>query len=184
MTEQQGKHAVPYQPSRLLKSSFEWASAAVLALVVLVLVFATALRMVNVDGRSMEPTLHNGDRLVISGLFYTPDYGDVVVLLRDNNTPLIKRVIGLPGDRIEIESDGTVKRNGHPLSEGYIRGPTNPEGMTSQDVPAGMIFVMGDNRVKGGSLDSRRLGCFAVEDVVGRVLLRLSPSFGTITNGE
>ena len=184
--KQSSDTAIEYEPSRLLASCFEWVSAAIVALVTLVLLFAFAFRMVNVDGTSMNPTLNHGERLLISGFCYTPDYGDVVVVLRENDTPLIKRVIGLTGDTISIDKEtGVVYRNGVALDESYVSGPTALEGMsTPVTVAEGELFVMGDNRVVGRSLDSRRLGCVSTDDVIGRVLMRIAPEFGLFTNGE
>lgn len=178
-----------YVPSKSLTGVFEWISAAIIAIIVVAVVFSAIFRTVNVDGDSMTHTLHNGDRLLISGLFYSPDYGDIVVVRRVNDTPLIKRVIGLPGDTIYVNpDDGIVYRNGNPLAEPYIR-PKSPECPTPAlktpeevVVKEGEVYVLGDNR--GGSLDSRLLGCQPIENVVGRVVVRLSPNFGKVTNGE
>lgn len=174
-----------YKPSRWLTATFEWVSAAIVALVTIVLVFAIFFRMVNVDGQSMEPNFHEGDRLLISGFAYTPEYGDIVIIRRENNTPLIKRVIGLPGDIIQIDNDkGVVIRNHEELSEPYIQpGITKltygATGVTVPlTVPEGHIYVLGDNR--GNSTDSRREGCYSMDQLVGRVLFRLTPEFGKV----
>ncbi len=178
-----------YTPNKLLTAVFEWISAAIVAIVVVAVIFSVFFRTVNVDGDSMNHTLHNGDRLLISGFFYTPDYGDIVVVRRVNDTPLIKRVIALPGDTVYINpNDGLVYRNGIPLDEPYIFPastdcPTPSKGTSTEVVvQEGEVYVLGDNR--GGSLDSRMLGCQPLENVVGRVILRLSPEFGKVSNGE
>lgn len=178
-----------YTPSKPLVAVFEWVSAAIVAIIVVAVIFSAFFRTVNVNGDSMIHTLHSGDRLLISGFFYTPDYGDIVVVRRDNDTPLIKRVIGLPGDTIYIsQEDGLVYRNGVALDEPYIlpaseECPTPPNRTPAEVVVQdGEVYVLGDNR--GGSLDSRMLGCQPMEYVVGRVVVRLSPEFGKVTNGE
>ncbi len=174
-----------YKPSRGLSATFEWLSAAIMALVLIVLVFAFLFRMVTVDGQSMEPNFHHGDRLLISGFAYTPEYGDIVIVRREHNTPLIKRVIGLPGDTIQIDNDkGVVIRNQEELIEPYIQS-----GITKQNynatglsmpitVPEGHIYVLGDNR--GNSHDSRVDGPYSMDQLVGRVLFRLTPEFGKV----
>ncbi len=174
-----------YKPSRVLTATFEWMSAAIVALVLIVLVFAVFLRTVNVDGDSMYPNLHNGDRLVISNFAYSPEYGDIVIVLREHNTPLIKRVIGLPGDVIQIDNDkGVVIRNGQELAEPYIQSGITKQSQyatglsTPLTVPEGRVYVLGDNR--GNSTDSRREGCYSMEQVVGRVLFRLTPEMGKV----
>ena len=178
-----------YVPSKSLAGVFEWVSAAIVAIIVVAVVFSALFRTVNVDGDSMTHTLQNGDRLLISGFLYSPDYGDIVVVRRTNDTPLIKRVIGLPGDTIYVNpDDGIVYRNGNPLYEPYIRPktlecPTPATGVVAEvTVQEGEVYVLGDNR--GGSLDSRLLGCQPIENVVGRVIVRLAPDFGKVTNGE
>ena len=174
-----------YKPSGLLSLSYEWLSAAISAVVIVAILFSGVLRIVTVSGGSMDHTLHNEDRLLLSNLFYEPDYGDVVVILRENNTPLIKRVIGLAGDRIRIDAEsGIVYRNDVELVEPYVNG-----GFTNQDrwytekvIPEGTVFVMGDNRMM--SADSRRDGPYPLENVVGKVYYRIAPNPGFVTNGE
>lgn len=134
-----------------------------------------------VDGISMEQTLHNGDKIL---LYKVGNYrfGDVVVFdshQRDSNGNekyLVKRIIGLPGDYVEIlldEEDGNyyVWRNGEKLQEEY----TNPEQpmhreMARVTVPDGKFFYMGDNR--GPSADSREGPLGDLDSILGRVLLR------------
>ncbi len=155
-------------------SAYDWVGAAVIALVVVSIVFSLFFRVVNVDGDSMTNTLQNGEKLLLSGVV-TPEYGDIIVLRRDNDTPLIKRVIGLPGDIISIR-EGIVYRNGVSLDEPYVRGGFTPSnGMsTAYTVPQDGIFVLGDNRRE--SLDSRMLkDQIQMKDVVGVVTFRLSP---------
>lgn len=182
------KHMKEYKPSTLITMGYEWLSAAISAVVVVAILFSGILRIVNVSGRSMEGTLHDGDRLMLSNLFYEPDYGDIVVILRENNnTPLIKRVIGLPGDSIRIdEVTGQVYRNGELLNEPYISGVKTEQvnWREEREIPEDMIFVMGDNRNPGRSDDSRGMGALPMRNVVGKVLFRLSPDIGFITNGE
>ena len=116
------------------------------------------------------------------GVFVT-DYGDIVVIRREDDTPLIKRVIGLPGDKISIR-EGQVYRNGELLEEPYTRdGDTPNNGLdTAYTVPEGGIFVLGDNRRE--SLDSRILrDHIRMADVVGVVTFRLKP-FESLRNGD
>ncbi len=182
------KHAATKEvklSEKLLTSGYDWVSAAMAALIIVSVLFSCVFRTVNVDGDSMTNTLFNGDRLLLSTTMYEPSYGDVVVIRRENDTPLIKRVIGLPGDIIRIDKDsGKVYRNGDLLIEPYIRDNFTPQnGMVNEVfVKENTVFVMGDNR--GGSLDSRMLGCLPQNDVVGKVFYRLTPLPGPVTNGE
>lgn len=127
-----------------------------------------------VYGTSMIPTYHEGNIVLVDKVFYKhsePKRNDIIVVdYKDANqkeTFIIKRVIGVGGDHIEIK-DNELYLNGELLEEDYINGAmTNNEDMVV-DVPEGKVFVMGDNR--NNSLDSRKLGYFDFdEDVIGRV---------------
>ena len=173
------------QSASAVDSAFDWVGAAVIALVVVSILFTLFCRVVNVSGDSMTDTLRNGEKLLLTGAIMNPTYGDVVVVRRNHDTPLIKRVIGLPGDKIYINDiDGIVYRNGEPLDEPYVRGGFTPSRGLNQayTVPEGGIFVLGDNR--RDSLDSRILkDHIKMEDVVGVVTFRLSP-FQSLRKGE
>ncbi len=162
------------------KSLIETFEAYVGAIVTLLLLFTFVVRVVQVDGNSMNPNLWDGEKLIITSFPYTPEHGDIVVT--DSHTRygkvLIKRVIGCPGDTIDIDfTAGTVYRNGEALSEPYTAAPTYlAEGAEFPlTVPAGQLFLMGDNR--NDSLDSRsaEVGLIDTRDVLGKVLWRLLP---------
>jgi len=129
----------------------------------------TATGRYRVQGDSMMPTLHEGEYLIINKLSYyldEPQRGDIVVLHypRDRSREYIKRVIGLPGDRVEI-GDGQVRVNGVVLNEPYLAN--NPTyGNQSWVVPEGHYFVMGDNR--NNSSDSRDWSFLPRSDIVGK----------------
>lgn len=170
-------------------SIFEWVESAVFAVVLVVLLFTFVFRIVGIDGSSMVPTLHDQDRVIISNIFYTPKTGDIVVLDTSEDTivfngrpyakPLIKRVIAVGGQTVEVTSgtsEGqTVYVDGIPLSEDYVNLATlmKSAGQTKITVPEGEVFVMGDNR--GESLDSRAFGCISEDSIVGRALVRIFP---------
>lgn len=179
------KDNIKNKESNLLSICFEWVSAAITAVIVVAIVFSCLARVVNVSGDSMMNTFHEGDRLLLSGFMYEPQYGDVVVITRENDTPLIKRVIGLAGDRIRIdEKSGIVYRNGEALEEPYVLGGFTPQNYVKSEieVPEGTIYVMGDNRRE--SLDSRLLGPLSLDNLVGRIVYRINPNPGPVTNGE
>ena len=168
------------------KDILEWYDALAVAVAVIALVFTFGLRVVQVDGHSMQPTLLNGERLLMTPL-KTPDYGDVVIV--DSYTaygkPLVKRVIAKGGDTISIDYDaGTVTVNGELLQEDYIAAPTylGYDVQFPFTVPEGTLFVMGDNRNE--SLDSRSsyVGCIDERDILGKVLLCFMPftDFGVV----
>jgi signal peptidase I len=130
-----------------------------------------------VYGQSMEPNLHDQERVILDKVSYRlgePVRGDIVVFpVEGEPLPLIKRVIGLPGETVEVR-DGRVLVNGAALREPYASGPTF--GNTAPvRVPPGMVFVMGDNRSPGGSLDSRRLGPIPLTKITGCARLAYWP---------
>lgn len=124
---------------------------------------------VRVDGFSMVPTLQNGEFVLVNRLAYrlgVPQRGDIIVFhfpLDPASQDLIKRVIGLPGDRVVV-SNGVVSVNGQNLNEPYIAAPPMYDG--AWEVPAGNLFVLGDNR--NDSSDSHSWGMLPMKEIVGK----------------
>ena len=147
------------------------------ALLIVLVVNVFLAQATRVEGQSMEPNLHNNQRLVIEKIsyhFHPPQRGDVVVLKRPNrqdDPPLIKRVVALAGETIEIR-DGRVYINGEVLDESYLDqmtfGDVDPDPVAPEHV-----YVLGDNR--GASNDSRSFGQVALSDIIGRAWLRYWP---------
>ncbi len=129
-----------------------------------------------VQSVSMEPTLHEGQYLLaskISYLFHGPQRGDIIVLDPPNHQstiPYIKRVIGLPGDHIDIH-DGRVWVNNIPLNEPYISGP--PTYIGNWIVGPDEFFVLGDNR--NNSSDSHHWGMLPRANILGKAIFRYWP---------
>lgn len=166
------------EPKKSVKSCFEWAQIICGTVIFITCLYLFVFRMVDVHGSSMEQTLHNGERLLLSSAPYTPAYEDIVVINRgDYQEPLIKRVIGLAGDTIYVDPEtGDVYRNNALLDEPYISVDTAVEQMEGPvTVPEGQVFVMGDNRVMSQSLDSRTFGCIDEDMIVGKTIYRLFP---------
>lgn len=120
-----------------------------------------------IDGSSMNPTLADSQYLLINNVTYyldKPERGDIIVFLHPrSDLNLIKRVIGLPGDHVEVR-DGVVIVNQVPLNEPYIAAPPNYTG--SWDVPDGQYFVLGDNR--NNSSDSHSWGFLPTSNILGK----------------
>ena len=131
----------------------------------------------------MEPTLFVGDRFFVNRLVYRihePKRGDLIVYKTNGSDEAalhIHRVIGLPGDRIEMDESGTVRVNGKVLAEDYVSNPA--AGQTDLTypfvVPEGQYFMMGDNR--NVSIDSRNsaIGCIPEDMIAGKLMMRIFP---------
>lgn len=181
----------PQPKPTLLKEVLGWIEIFVTAIIAVVIIFTLCFRTATVDGNSMRNTLLDGERIVISNLFYTPAAGDIVVVSRNaensaetaspSEGPIVKRIIATGGQTIDIDfSVGIVYVDGVALEEPYISTPTVDQYDVAfpLDVPEGYIFVMGDNR--GDSMDSRdsRIGENGLIDeryVLGRAIFRLYP---------
>jgi len=161
---------------------YDWLQCIVSAIICGIFIFVFIGRTIGVDGRSMMLTLHNSDRVIMTNLFYTPKPGDIVVFQspsdRFGGTPLVKRVIAVAGQTVDINFDtGDVTVDGIVLSEPYIRERTASrhdfEGPRTVD--EGYIFVMGDNR--NSSTDSRdnHVGLVDTRYVLGKVLFIAIP---------
>jgi signal peptidase I len=170
-----------------LKEALDWVIHIVAAIVIAMLIVKFVAQVTVVVGTSMMPTLQDGNRLMMDKLtfrFREFERGDIIVVeaeeeLRNSGhegaqSPLIKRVIGVAGDRVRVE-DGLVYVNDEAIQEDYIYGDTTYGDYPEVLVPENNIYVMGDNRTRGGSIDSRILGTFDDNKVIGRVVFRLFP---------
>lgn len=184
---------------------FEWCMVIVAALVISMVIKAFIFSTYKVNMVSMENTLFEGHSVIVykTGYFINqPKYNDIIVFMHEEGqiknffkylpiknpgeVDYIKRVIGLPGDQIDIR-EGAVYRKAvgesefKKLDEPYVKGITDPKGMQlPYTVPEDKLFVMGDNREQ--SLDSREIGPIDVDSVIGKAVLRIWPfsEFGGI----
>ena len=166
----------------------------VFVLVAVMLLTSFVFKHSIVEGQSMMNTLEDGDHLIISNLFYTPERGDIVVF-EDYSTSLkkavVKRVIGLPGDTVEVrmneDGDVTVYINGELLEEEYafnardcnIDVSSFNKPITIED---GEIFVMGDNRYHSTDSRTSSVGPVSIDSILGKAVFRFLPfdKFGVI----
>ncbi len=169
---------------KLKREIMEMMDSVVIALVVVMILFALVCRVYVVEGPSMEQTLYGGDRLLVSQLFYTPEQGDVVCFVeeRDNGESkvLVKRVIATEGQTVDIRNE-TVCVNGIALEEDYVYS-VNPWVSSTVTYPytvgEGQIFCMGDHR--DNSHDSRAIGAIDEKYLLGKVVFRLFPNTGVV----
>src|SRR4051812_28211766 len=156
---------------------WEWIKALFIAIVLVFIIRAFFFTPIVVDGASMEPTLQDQDRMIVTKIG-EPKRFDIIVFHAPENKDYIKRVIGLPGDKIEYKDD-TLYVNGKVYEEPYldeykkevIDGPltesfTLTEKIGQETVPDGELFVMGDNR--RFSKDSRHIGTVPMEKILGK----------------
>lgn len=152
----------------------EWSIAIVSALLIAVVIRLFLFSPYEVHGTSMAPTLNGDELLVVNKWIYNikePGYGDVIVFHTEEQRDFIKRIVGLPGDKISI-ANGQLFRNEELVKESYIQEEMVGE-LEDTTVPDGHVFVLGDNR--NNSKDSRVIGSVNMRDVVGRADLVLLP---------
>lgn len=163
------------------RDTYEWIQCFMAALIICVIAFAFFVRIINVSGTSMNPTLINNDKMLVSDVLYKPHNGDIVVFKTDSYDPnkaLVKRVIATEGQVVNIDFDaGVVYVDGVALRERYIAEPTynKIDFIGPQTVPTGCVFVMGDNR--NASTDSRDSRIAMVDErlIIGKVYAVLYP---------
>ncbi len=167
---------------------YDWSGTLLIAGAVLLLGMAFFCRQITVNGNSMNNTLQNSDRLLVLNFMYTPQCGDIVVCTHGEKLPepIIKRVIAVEGQRLEIDyMNDRVIVDGEVLDEDYIKGMTIrlPNSTQIPDViPEGYVFVMGDNREDSLDSRSRKVGLIPVENIIGKAVYRIYPfeRFGTV----
>ncbi len=167
---------------------FEWfESIVVFTLVLTLLVLMLVMNFSSVSGVSMLNTLKEGDRVFVQIIGYSPQKGDVIITdsLINFGNPLVKRIIALSGDVVDINADtGEVSVNGEVLNEPYLGSPTLYKGDNEYPftVPSGKAFIMGDNRQSSSDSRSTQIGVIDERDIVGKVLFRIAPinSIGVI----
>nr|WP_329602816.1 signal peptidase I [Terrilactibacillus tamarindi] len=138
-----------------------------------------------VEGQSMMPTLQDGNRLIVNKTDYhlsKPERFDIIIFHATKHKDFVKRIIGLPGDRIDYRND-VLHVNGHAVKEPFLNENKKKilSGLLTNDfpdkgtieVPKDKLFVMGDNRLY--SFDSRQIGFIDMKNVVGKVNLRYFP---------
>ena len=164
---------------RLLRGTV---STVLVVIAAAVLISNLLLPILRIYGSSMSPTLVNGNIVTaLRGGSY--ERGDIVAFYY-NDKILVKRIVGLPGEVIDMDEDGSVSVDGEPLDEPYLDEKALGECAIElpYQVPEGRYFVMGDNRSVSSDSRSSQVGCVAEEQVIGKLIFRLWPldGFGTV----
>ena len=159
---------------------YDWVQCVIGALVIGILMFMFVGRVIGVKGDSMNHTLVDTDKIVISNIMYEPKYGDVIVFQTDTfgPDPLVKRVIATEGQTVDIDFDaGIVYIDGQALDEPYTAEPTysRESFQGAVTVPEGCIFVMGDNRNHSTDSRSNMVGMVDKRCVLGKVYMVAIP---------
>lgn len=182
----------PVKPARAKKEIVEWIKALAIAGVLVFVIRTFLFSPFIVDGSSMLPSFESGERVIVNKILYdirNPQRGEVVVFhVPEENRDFIKRVIGVPGDKVRLEGD-SLYVNDELVEEPYLKeviAQAQSEGrlyntednfpnsrVTSDTVPEGMILAFGDNR--GNSRDSRSIGFVSMDEIVGRADLIFWP---------
>jgi signal peptidase I len=172
--------APPEEPPFSWRAILEIVQALALAVVISVVLNLFVVQVTEVRQRSMESTLEQNDRVLVSKLDYrfgASERGDIVVFTPpiQSSIPYVKRVIAVGGETIELR-DGRVFVNGQQVETPQARGNTLPQAPQVAypfTVPQGHVFVLGDNRLS--SSDSRTFGAVPVTNIIGKVILRFWP---------
>jgi signal peptidase I len=175
-----------------VRSLVEWIVIIAVALIGAVIIRTVLFQAFYIPSASMTPTLKVHDRILVNKLsydFHSVHRGDIVVFKRSalkgigegKIKDLVKRVIALPGETVETTTDGQIEINGKVLSEPYLpAGMVTSPAVTRTVIPAGHVWVMGDNRTN--SADSRVFGPIATNQIIGRafILIWPLPDFGLL----
>jgi len=162
---------------------YDWMQCIVSAILCGIFIFVFVGRTIGVEGISMQQTLHWNDRVILSGLFYTPKNGDIIIFRPPTNafggTPLVKRIIAVAGQTIDIDFEtGDVIVDGVVLDEHrYINEPTHNRlnFVGPVTVPEGHVFVMGDNRNHSSDSRDANIGMVDTRYILGKVLFLFIP---------
>jgi signal peptidase I len=191
------EHGQENELTKLVDEGFEWGSAIIKAIIVILVFTLTLIYVItpiSVNGISMQPTLHTGNVMLVykwpqtwaklTGTQYIPSRTSVIIIAKNSvsNEQLIKRVIALPGERVNISNEIlTVYNQNNPGGFDPDNSPCcsrllEPIGNFSTTVPDGQVFAMGDNRNPGASIDSRSsIGNIQSNQIIGKVVMRIYP---------
>ena len=167
---------------RARRETYDWIQSLMAALIFCVLLFSFVVRLIDVNGPSMNPTLYEGNKLLVSDVLYKPKAGDIVIFknVDENNEEkaLVKRVVATEGQEINIDFEkGIVYVDGEPLDEPYVAEPIHSklDFIGPKTVPTGCVFVLGDNRNSSRDSRARSIGMVDERLILGKVYAIVYP---------
>lgn len=165
--------------------AMDWVKAFIFAVILSLLIKNYVFEPTKVSGSSMEETLHDNDRLIVSKIslkFKELKRGDIVIMKYDEDDDYVKRIVGMPGEVVQV-IDGGVYINGELFEEDYINTDYTENIVGFEwKLDADEYFLMGDNRLPGKSKDSRDFGPVKVDRIIGKAVFRFYP-FGQAFGG-
>ncbi len=158
------------------KETLDWIKSLLVAVIIALLIRHYVVEIFLVEGQSMHPTLSHSERLVVNKFLYRfdePSRDDIVVFEYSGDKDFIKRVVGLPGEKVKLD-EGQVYLDGDPLEEDYTSG-SEDDNFGPEKVPDDHYFVLGDNR--DNSMDSRSasVGYISEEQIKGKAFFAFWP---------
>lgn len=179
------ENPMPRRGSSFAGSVLDWVEAVVMAVVLVAIVFTFVARVITVDGISMEPTYHDGDRVLVTKLAGPAQQGDVVIIVNALDDPIIKRVIATEGQTVDFDPElGEVLVDGEPLpgsvfgaEDGITFVPDQPGQVLEfpKTVPEGCVFVLGDHRDRSTDSRFQSVGMVDRRNILGKVVFNLYP---------
>ncbi len=181
--EDKATEAALTKPERAVREVLDILEIFVASVCAVILLFTFFARLTVVTGESMENTLIEGDYLVVSDLLYEPKQGDIIVIhdvTSSHSEPLVKRVIAVGGDVIDIDPvSWEVRVNGEVIDEPYAKFENPKTIVPAQSfpytVPEGEVYVMGDNRFNSSDSRMASIGTIDERCIVGKALFRIFP---------
>lgn len=168
-------------------SLYETISVVVTSIMIIAIVFTFGFRLIGVKGDSMLDTLQEGDWLVVTHYYSEPEYGDIIISVKETaaSGPLVKRVIAVAGDEVNIDENDNVYVNGRKINdENYTRKDGIRRGNRTYPitVPEGCVMFMGDNRIVSWDSRYEEIGFAETEYLLGKAQLRLGKNWNIYAN--
>lgn len=179
-TKETGEKPQEAKQTNMVKEIISWVVYFGVVILLTYLIIHFVGQRTVVDGRSMESTLHDGDNLIVEKLsyrFHDPERFDIIVFPYDDSHFYIKRIIGLPGETVQIDLEGNIYINGEILEEDYGKETILDPGRAIEPITLGEdeYFVLGDNRNNSKDGRNELVGNIKRDEIIGRAWVRIWP---------